>query len=118
MYGRERLSMAHYHMAQQHFKAGRRSKALWDARMSLHVSPKYLPAIKLKEKIVGKHSCDYRIGSVRDFISRRLMGGPQAGAMGPPAPGMSLSGSPTPMDAGDASPNPADSEPGREDAIR
>ncbi len=118
MYGRERLSMAHYHMAQQHFKAGRRSKALWDARMSLHISPKYLPAIKLKEKIVGKHSCDYKIGSVRDFISRRLMGGPQAGAMGPPAPGTSLSGSPTPTDADDVPVNPADGEPGREDAIR
>ena len=86
-FGRDRLALAHYHMALQHLQAGRRDKALWDARMSLHISPMYAPAIKLKEQLAGRHSCDYRVGTVRDLISRRLMGNTWLEDIGPPPPG-------------------------------
>ncbi len=85
-FGRDRLALAHYHMALQHLKAGRMDKALWDARLSLHISPTYLPAIKLKEKLVGAHSCDYRAGIIRDVIARRLMGTNRLEQFGPPSP--------------------------------
>ncbi len=90
-FGRDRLALAHYHTALQHIKAGRRDKALWDARMALHVSPKYLPAIKLKERLTGRHSCDYRVGVIREFISRRLMGNTKIEDIGPPPPGKTRS---------------------------
>jgi len=85
-FGRDRLALAHYHMALQHYRAGRQDKALWDARMALHISPKNLPAIRLKERLIGRHSCDYRVGSIRSVISRRLMGDSSLGPVGPPDP--------------------------------
>ncbi|MBN1347656.1 MAG: hypothetical protein JXQ73_33525 [Phycisphaerae bacterium] len=86
-FGRNRIALAHYHTALQHMKAGRRDKALWDVRMSLHVSPTYLPAIKLKDKLTGRHSCDYTVGQIRDLIRRRIVGKTGAEDIGPPLPG-------------------------------
>ena len=85
-FGRDRLALAHYHRALEHLKQGRTDKALWNVRMSLHVSPTYYPAIKLKEKLRGDHSCDRRVGAIRDVISRRIMGGDLSEEVGPPAP--------------------------------
>lgn len=85
--GRERLALAHYHKALQHYKAGRLDKALWDARMALHISPQHLPAMRLKDKLATRHSCDYREGAIRDFIRRRVMGKTGLEDIGPPPPG-------------------------------
>ncbi len=107
-FGRDRLALAHYHWALQHLKAGRRDKALWDARMSLHISSSYAPAAKLKERLVGRHSCDYRIGSVRNLIARRITGRNWIEEIGPPVPGRE--------NALDATPySPDEAEQGRQD---
>jgi type IV pilus assembly protein PilQ len=115
-FGRDRLSLAHFHMALQHLKSGRKDKALWDARLCLHLNPKYMPAFKLKEKLLGRHSCDYRVGTIRDFISRRLMGDTYLEDIGPPPPGREgrivpdAPGPPFSDEQPDATDEPADGE--------
>jgi type IV pilus assembly protein PilQ len=72
-YGRERLSMAHYRWALQHLQQDRLDKALWDVRMTLHLNPTFLPALKIKEEIVGRPEGESDIGIIRDFIRARLL---------------------------------------------
>jgi type IV pilus assembly protein PilQ len=76
-FGRERLALAHYHWARQHYEAGDLDKALWDARLAVHISPMLVPAIKLKEELIGRHSCDREIGVIRNFIATQIMGKPR-----------------------------------------
>ncbi len=80
--GRERLAVAHYEWALEHRRAGRLDKALWDARMALHLKPGYLPALQLKEELTAESLSEDEGGIVRDFIVRRLQG---AGPGRPPA---------------------------------
>jgi len=85
-FGRDRLALGYYHQAMQHLKEGRPDKALWETRMSLHISPTYAPAIKLNERFAGPHSCDRQTGAIRDFIRRRIMGADTPEEIGPPSP--------------------------------
>lgn len=84
-FGRDRLALAHYHWAREHLAAGQLDKSLWDARMSLHISPTYQPAARLKEELIGSHACDKRIGSIRNFINTRLIDGGIVTRSGPPS---------------------------------
>ncbi len=86
-YGRDRLAMAYYHTAMKHAREGRPDKALRDVSMCLHVSPTYLPAMKLKERFAGNHSCDNATGAIREVINRRIISDQVSEQIGPPPPG-------------------------------
>jgi type IV pilus assembly protein PilQ len=73
-HGRERLAMAHYHWALQHLEKDRFDKALWDARMALHLVPTYTPALKLKAQLADRVLPEPEGSLTRDFIKRQLMG--------------------------------------------
>jgi type IV pilus assembly protein PilQ len=72
-YGRERLAQAHYRQALEHYANGDLDRALWDIRMALHNHPRLLPAIKLKEEILGRRDWDEEGSVSRDFIARLIM---------------------------------------------
>lgn len=84
-YGRNRLAQAHYTWAVEHAQAGRYDKALWDARLALHLSPTNLQALKLKEELLQKQELEHEDGAVREFINRRLLGKPEEPIIPPSA---------------------------------
>lgn len=71
-HGRERIAMAHYEWAVEHYEAGNFDKALWDARMALHLNPTFLPAVRLKEELQAREISEADGSIVRDFINRKL----------------------------------------------
>ncbi|HUW81561.1 MAG TPA: hypothetical protein VMZ31_02045 [Phycisphaerae bacterium] len=73
-FGRDRLGMTHYCWALEHLEAGQYDKALWDVQLALHISPLSVPAMKLREKLVGRELCERQVGAIRDLIARRIMG--------------------------------------------
>jgi type IV pilus assembly protein PilQ len=72
-FGRERLAQAHYRAALEHYANGQYDKALWDARMALHNSPKMLAAIQLKEEILQQRDWEEEGSVHRGFMSRLIM---------------------------------------------
>lgn len=81
--GRERLAQAHYQKSLEHFANGDNDKALWDVRMALHNNPRLLPAVELKEEILGRRDWDDEGAAAREFISRAIRGEPK-GTIEPP----------------------------------
>ena len=73
-FGRDRLGMAHYCRALEHLEAGQYDKALWDVQLALHISPLNVPALKLKDKMIGQELCERQAGAIRNLIARRIMG--------------------------------------------
>ncbi len=71
-YGRNRLAQAHYRWAMEHEAAGRPDRALWDARLSLHLDPTNMQALKLKEALLGRRDQEDQETLIRDFIKDRL----------------------------------------------
>ena len=55
-HGRDRLAQTYYQYALAALSTGDRDKALWHVRMSLNAAPRFLPAIQLKEKILGQRA--------------------------------------------------------------
>lgn len=52
--GRERLAQAFYQEAIAQYERGEYDRALLNVRMSLHNNPAHLPALKLKEQLLGR----------------------------------------------------------------
>lgn len=48
--------------------AGNRDKALWHVNMALHNNARFVPAIRLKEKILGERAWDEEGAGARDFL--------------------------------------------------
>ncbi len=71
-YGRNRLAQIHYRWAVENEESGHYKRALWDTRLALHLAPTYLPALKLKERLLEERETERDEGLIRDFIKRRL----------------------------------------------
>jgi type IV pilus assembly protein PilQ len=72
-YGRERLAQAHYRWALDHLAKGHMSKAMWDLDLAINNNPKFMAAIKLKEKLLDGHQWDDDSSSVRGFLMDLIM---------------------------------------------
>ena len=67
-HGRERLSQADYRKATAALENGRVDKALWYLNMALYNQPRLLPAIELKEQLLGRRAWDEDGVSMRGFL--------------------------------------------------
>jgi type IV pilus assembly protein PilQ len=88
-HGRDRLAQAHYQRALEAINVDKRDKALWHTQMALHAEPRLLPAVELKEKILGERD-SYEDGtSSRSFLYRLIAQekGYPLSPFGRPAPG-------------------------------
>lgn len=78
--GRERLAQVFFHDALDRLDAGREDSALLLLRMTLHNQPRYLPAVKLEEQLLGRRVTELEAMRMRGFV-RELIALP-AGAGG------------------------------------
>jgi type IV pilus assembly protein PilQ len=67
-HGRERLAQSHHRRAVEAMERGKKDKALWHANLALHCFPRHLPAIRLKESILGERSWEQDATMTRTFI--------------------------------------------------
>lgn len=67
-HGRERLAQAHYRKALERFAENDLDKALWEVRMTLHSNSRFLPALDLKEQILGIREWEDDGTATRQFI--------------------------------------------------
>ena len=86
--GRERLAQAHYRWALEHLAKGHASRALWDARMALHYSPRLVPARQLVEQLEGRRAWDEDGSAVRNVVESLIARerGVERPPLGRPAP--------------------------------
>ncbi|UCC32498.1 MAG: hypothetical protein JSU86_09485 [Phycisphaerales bacterium] len=71
-HGRERIAQAQYHKALNALSAGDRGKALWHLNMALHNNAWCIPAIKLKEAMLGERAWDEDGTGGRAFLHRLI----------------------------------------------
>jgi len=71
-HGRDRLAQTHYQKALTALDANDRDKALWHVKMALNAAPRHLPAIELKEKILGERAWYDDATSTRNFLYRLI----------------------------------------------
>ena len=69
-HGRERIAQGQYRKALEAFTAGEKSKALYHVNMALHANGRMVPAIELKELIVGERAWDEDGTGGRGFLYR------------------------------------------------
>lgn len=67
-HGRERLAQAQYHRAAKTFAEGDFDRALWHVNLALHNQPRFLPAIEMKERILGERAWDHEGTGGRTFL--------------------------------------------------
>lgn len=72
-YGRERLAQAHYRWAMEHLSKGHSNRALWDATVAAHLSPTFLDAIEMTEKLSNRRAFDSEGSSVRGFVLKETL---------------------------------------------
>ncbi len=66
--GRERLAQAYYREALKQLERGRWDAALLNVRMALHNQPRHVPALKLREDLLGRRVWDEDGTRMRTFI--------------------------------------------------
>ncbi len=71
-HSRTRLAQSHYRKAMQAFDTGDEAKALWYSDMALHSSSRFTPAMKLKERILGKKLWDDDSVDLHSFVRRLI----------------------------------------------
>ena len=71
-HGRERVAESHYHAALEAIAEDDETKALWHLNMVLHNNGRHIPAIRMKEKIVGERAWDEDAAGGRTFIRRLI----------------------------------------------
>ena len=67
-HGRERLAQAHYRKALERMAENDLDKALWEVDMTLHSNGRFLPALDLKEQILGIREWEDDGTATRQFI--------------------------------------------------
>ncbi len=67
-HGRERLAQAHYRKALERLAENDLDEALWQVRMTLHSNSRFLPAMDLKEQILGSLEWEDDGAATRQFI--------------------------------------------------
>ncbi len=99
--GREKLAEAHYHWALQHLRDGRYDDAMFDVRMAVHINPRMLDAVKLRERLLEERTWHSEGARMRTFVKELI----RADAGLPPRPVFDrpdleaiLDGVPTPLD--------------------
>ena len=71
-HGRDRLAQTYYQKALAALSSDDRDKALWHVNMSLSAAPRLLPAIQLKETILGERAWYDEGTSSRAFLYRLI----------------------------------------------
>ena len=70
--GRERLSQAHFQWALEHLRAGDLEKAESDLRMSLHINPRHMDAIHLRERLTAERISTFEGSRMRTFMRQLI----------------------------------------------
>jgi hypothetical protein len=84
-YGRESLAQAYYREALRCLEEGKRDRALLNVRMALNNFPRHLPALKLKERLLGERLWDDDGSRMHAFVWD-LMQADRPEPTTPPAP--------------------------------
>ncbi|MCK4627785.1 MAG: hypothetical protein KAT56_02215 [Sedimentisphaerales bacterium] len=71
-HGRERLAGAHYNRARELQANGKLKAALWDANLAVHISPRFLDALDLRNELRAKHIYRGEYGCMRLFMGRLI----------------------------------------------
>lgn len=71
-HGRERVAESHYHAALEAIANGDETKAQWHLNMVLHNNSRHIPAIQMKEQILGERAWDEDAAGGRSFIRRLI----------------------------------------------
>ncbi|MEW6250160.1 MAG: hypothetical protein AB1716_05905, partial [Planctomycetota bacterium] len=69
-WGRERLAQAHYRWALEHYRAGNRGRALWDAELALSLNPRFVEADRLRAALKNEPTEEADFSLVRDLVRR------------------------------------------------
>lgn len=67
-HGRERLAQARYHKALRALADGDKDKALWHLNLALYNLPRMMPAVQLKERLLGERAWDDDGTGGRSFL--------------------------------------------------
>ena len=67
-HGRDRLAQSHYRRALEALTQDRRDMALWHTNLALHNNHRLLPAIDLKERILGERAWEADDSGGREFV--------------------------------------------------
>ena len=70
--GRSKLAHAHYQWALEHLRAGDIDKADADVRMALHINPRFLDAIHLRERLMGQRTWHAEGSRMRGFVRKLI----------------------------------------------
>ncbi len=100
-HGRERISQTQYRKAVEAFTAGEKDKALYHVNMALHANGRMVPAIELKEIIVGERAWDEDGTGGRGFLHHLIS---QERGYSRPFPGRPPRGLDTPREPEDSAP--------------
>jgi len=71
-FGREPLAQCHYRKALDALRANDRDQAMWQLRMALHCYPRLIPAIELRDKLVGERAWEEDGTGGRAFLHRLI----------------------------------------------
>ena len=71
-HGRERLAGAHYNRARELQANGKLKAALWDANLAVHISPRFLDALDLRNELRAKHIYRGEYGCMHLFMRRLI----------------------------------------------
>ena len=71
-HGRERLAGAHYNRARELEADGKLKAALWDANLAVHISPRFLDALDLRNELRAKHIYQGEYGCMHLFMNRLI----------------------------------------------
>ncbi|MFQ5590046.1 MAG: type II secretion system protein GspD [Phycisphaerae bacterium] len=67
-HGRARIAQRQYQKALEHYKAGDTARALWHVNLALHNNGRMVPALQLKERIIGQRAWEEDGAGGRSFI--------------------------------------------------
>jgi len=71
-HARERLAGAHYNRARELQANGKLKAALWDANLAVHISPRFLDALDLRNELRARHIYRGEYGCMHLFMRRLI----------------------------------------------
>ncbi len=71
-HGRDRIAHTHYRKALDALDGGKRGKAVWHLNLALHNNGRFVPAIRLKERILGERAWNEDGTGGRMFLHRLI----------------------------------------------
>jgi len=70
--GREQLAEARYQAAVAAYRAGEPDRARWEVGLALHLNPRHIAAIRLKEQLLSERTWHAEGSLMRSFLAERL----------------------------------------------